>query len=68
MALHAKWNPPNANGEAGRNARAAAQTEPRNAHQLRQRERGKHPQRHRAAGQGVEEMFLSRVAKAAFRD
>src|SRR5450759_5153162 len=33
MALHAKWNPPNANGEAGRIARDAAQTEPRNAHQ-----------------------------------
>ena len=36
----------------------AAQTEPRNAHQLRQRERGRHPRRHPAAGQGVEEICL----------
>ena len=38
----------------------AAQTGPRNAHQLRQRERGKHPRRHQAAGQGVEEICLTR--------
>ena len=37
----------------------AAQTGPRNAHQLRQRERGKHPRRHQAAGQGVEEICLT---------
>ena len=38
----------------------AAQTEPRNAHQLRQRERGGYPRRHQAAGQGVEEICLTR--------
>ena len=31
----------------------------RTAHQLRQRERGKHPQRNCAAGQGVEEIFVA---------
>jgi hypothetical protein len=40
------------------------ETRQRIAHQLRQRERGKHPQRNRAAGHGVEEICLMRICKA----
>ncbi len=36
----------------------AHQAGQRNAHQFWQRERGKHPQRNRAIGQGVEEIYL----------
>ena len=53
---------------AGRNLlrgrRDAAQTKSRNAHQLRQRERERHPRRNQAAGKGVGEVsvILSRGA------
>ena len=44
------------------------QAGPRNAHQLRQRQRGKHPRRHQAAWKGVEEVCLSGVARSKRRN